>query len=555
MRRVSIPFVIAIASASFTTAYKANHKVWPACRVELYSEASIVLRTVSLEAFTFAYTGHFDSILKEAETRFLQTLANVVPQDATPYPVNPDRKDIWSLIGIRINVLTDETVLRYKVDESYELQIRPVIDNDGYILLEAPTIYGVLHGLQTLLQLFEFGWIDGSGSFYDEGSDGNNGVPTYLIRDTPLQITDGPAYPYRGLLIDTARHFLPLSLILQNLDAMAMNKLNVLHWHVTDSQSWPFQSSSFPDLSAKGSYCAECVYSPADVNLVVEQAAARGIRIIAEFDLPGHSQAIGAAYPEFMTNCGDAIPSEPLDATNPALYSFVHRLYNEIATLWPDQWIHIGGDEVSMDCWKNSTKIQKWMQEHNMTSEVQLLDYFERDLMDYVTVTLKKRPIVWQELFDANVALPKETVIDVWKSWDLSARFKATAQSYQVLISACWYLDHLNQDWLSFYGCDPRDFNGTSAQKALVIGGHASMWGERVDETNFLARVWPRASATAEKLWTGNTTSAILSARPRLETFRCLMNQQGFPASPISPGTCAHKKQRSYFTSTVANKL
>jgi hexosaminidase len=249
--------------------------------------------------------------------------------------------------------------------------------------------------------------------------------------------------------------------------------------------------------------------------------------------------------PSFLTFCGggDRGPSEPLDVTNPNVYTFVHALYDEISELWPDEWIHVGGDEVSQECWKNSTAIQTWMKKHGMNNTVELLGYFEHDLLEYVTGTLGKRSIVWQELFDSGLSLPKGTIVDVWKGGEggRSTRTKATSQSFQVLLSACWYLDHLDADWWFFYSCDPRDFNATDAQKALVIGGHASMWGEGVDETNFMPRVWPRASAMAEKLWTGNETLATQTAQERLEWYRCFMVRQGFPASPIAPGTCTHK--------------
>jgi hexosaminidase len=538
MKGILSPILLAAVVAS-ASAYEAGHKVWPACQVELYSEASIALRTVSPQGFVFSYTGHVDPILQAAEYRFLESLSNIVPKDTSGYPFNPENKVLWPLVGIRINVLTSDTDLRHGIDESYELEVRPVIDNDDHILLQSPTVYGAMHALQTLLQLLEFGWLD-------ESATATQGLPTYLIHDTPIQISDAPTYPFRGLMIDTARHYLPLDLILANLDVMAMNKMNVLHWHVTDSQSWPYQSTSFPELSTKGAYCKDCIYRQADVARVVKEASTRGIRVIPEFDLPGHSQAVGASHPELLTACGDSgSPREPLDVTEPAVYRFLYILYDEIANFWPDQWIHIGGDEVSLECWKTSTKIQTWMKDHNMTNELQLLAYFETNLMDFVTGVLQKRPIVWQELFDSNVSLPKGTVVDVWKSGDLMARYKATEQSYQVLISACWYLDHLNDDWSSFYRCDPRDFNGTSAQKELVIGGHASMWGERVDENDFFPRVWPRASATAEKLWTGDLSSAALTARDRLEKFRCSMCQQGFPASPIAPGSCEHEQTAS----------
>jgi len=320
---------------------------------------------------------------------------------------------------------------------------------------------------------------------------------------------------------------------------MERNKFNVLHWHMTDSQSWPYQSDAFPELSRKGAYCSDCIYAKKEVQAIIDEAGMRGIRVVPEFDLPGHSQAIGASHPELLTECGTMGPSEPLDATKPRVYDFVHALYDDIISVFKDEWIHAGGDEVSLQCWANNTAIQSWMKNHNMTKEVQLLDFFESDLLKYITGTLSKRPIVWQELFDSGLQLPPETIVDVWKDWDLSAREKATKQSYSVILSACWYLNYLH-DWSTYYKCDPRDFNGTKAQKELVLGGHACMWGEWVDETNFLPLVWPRGSAAAEKLWTGNSTAAVSSAQERLERFRCFMVRQGIPASPIAPGSCEH---------------
>jgi hexosaminidase len=258
---------------------------------------------------------------------------------------------------------------------------------------------------------------------------------------------------------------------------------------------------------------------------------------------------IGKSHPELLSECSqnpeESLPKEPLDMTKPEVYSFVHQLYKEVDALFrPEQWIHIGGDEVNLDCWKHNKKIQQWLKDHNMTSGVQLLEYFEKDLVHFVSNKLWRRAIVWQDLFDSGVKLPNQTVIDVWKSWDVNTREKATEQSYDVLFSACWYLDHLKDDFRMFYQCDPRDFNGTNEQKAHIIGGHASMWAERVDENNFFPRVWPRTSAVAEKLWSGQTIPFRQpreqeAVEARLDRFRCLMvHQQGIPVSPVSPGTC-----------------
>ena len=170
--------------------------------------------------------------------------------------------------------------MKHGVDEAYELQVLPVIDNDAYVVMTANTVYGVLRGFQTLLQLLEYGW--------QEEEDDDKAI--WILPDAPIHIMDAPAYPYRGLLIDTSRHYLPLNLILLNLDAMEINKMNVLHWHLTDSQSWPFESERYPELSRRGAYCVDCIYSKDDIQTVIQQAVDRGIRVILEVDLPGHSQ-------------------------------------------------------------------------------------------------------------------------------------------------------------------------------------------------------------------------------------------------------------------------
>ena len=196
-----------------------------------------------------------------------------------------------------------------------------------------------------------------------------------------------------------------------------------------------------------------------------------------------------------------------------------------------------------------------------MKSVNELQPYFEQRLLQMVIDQLGKRPIVWQEVFDlatknatANtntttttspqqqrlMLLPKETIVDVWMLNHLETRYQATLQGYNVLVSACWDLDHLYETWDTLYECDPRDFDATEDhQKDRVLGGHASMWGERVDETNFWPRVWPRASAVAEKLWTGTVARAQESSAERLHIFRCHMVQQGIAAAPIQTGVCS----------------
>jgi hexosaminidase len=197
------------------------------------------------------------------------------------------------------------------------------------------------------------------------------------------------------------------------------------------------------------------------------------------------------------------------------------------------------------------------MKEHNMTSEVEVLQYFELNLIDMIDTNLSKRAIVWQDIFDSGVEVPLTTVLDVWKDWTMyESVYNATCAGYDIVFSACWYLDHLSQDWWAFYQCDPRSFaNLTETQKSHVLGGHSSMWGERVDQTDFFERVWPRASATAEVLWAGGITNiedaSVGMIQGRLDRFRCFMVQQfDIPASPIEPGYCDHSQRNPMGSAT-----
>jgi len=284
--------------------------VWPAARVETYSSSSTVVRnTVSPRDLVFDYHIQHDSIrrsnvesrrkvltmteareiLDKAEQRFRRSLTRQIPSprdacDQRLYPFNPQNKELWPLVGMHVKV-SSLSPLSYGVDESYAIEVPPVVDNDGYIKISATTVYGILRAYQTLLQLLDFGWIDiGNSTSYcvDEAA-------FLLTKDAPIQIFDEPEYRYRGLMIDTARHYLPMNLILHNLGAMEMNKLNVLHWHLTDSQSFPYRSDAFPELSRRGAYCEKCIYTKDDIQRVIQEAADRGIRTILEIDLPGHS--------------------------------------------------------------------------------------------------------------------------------------------------------------------------------------------------------------------------------------------------------------------------
>ncbi|XP_016049971.1 beta-hexosaminidase subunit alpha isoform X2 [Erinaceus europaeus] len=342
--------------------------------------------------------------------------------------------------------------------------------------------------------------------------------PQYFINKTEIQ--DFPRFPHRGLLLDTSRHFLPVSTILDTLDTMAYNKLNVLHWHVVDDPSFPYESLTFPQLTRKGAYNPIThVYTTQDVKDVIEYARLRGIRVLAEFDTPGHTQSWGPGVPGLLTSCySGSQPSGTFGPVNPILnstYEFMDTFFLEVSAAFPDFYLHLGGDEVDFTCW----------------------------LLDIVS-TYDKGYVVWQEVFDNKVKIQPDTIVQVWREEVPVPYLKEleliTAAGLRALLSAPWYLNRISYgpDWQAAYKVEPLAFEGTAEQKALVIGGEACMWGEYVDSTNLVPRLWPRASAVAERLWSASQVADLDFASSRLARFRCELLRRGVQAEPIGVGYC-----------------
>ncbi|XP_069556961.1 beta-hexosaminidase subunit beta isoform X1 [Brachyistius frenatus] len=409
-------------------------------------------------------------------------------------------------------------------DESYELSV-----DQPFALLKAPTVWGALRGLETFSQLV----------YEDE-----YGAKT--INST--RISDFPRFPHRGVLLDSSRHFLPVKVILANLETMAMNKFNVFHWHIVDDPSFPYLSRTFPQLSQQGAYHPYThVYTPADVKMVIEFGRLRGIRVVPEFDTPGHTQSWGKGQTDLLTPCyAGSKPSGTFGPVNPILnttYDFMNKFFKEISDVFPDAYVHLGGDEVDFTCWKSNPDIRMFMVEQGFGQDYGKLEsFYIQRLLDIVTAT-KKGYVIWQEVFDNGVKLKQDTIIHVWKGNQQqyqSEMANVTSSGYQTLLSTPWYLNRISygQDWYGFYKVDPQDFKGTDAQKKLVIGGEACLWGEYVDGTNLTPRLWPRASAVAERLWSAKDVTDINDAFNRLSVHRCRMVERGIPAEPLFTSYC-----------------
>ncbi|XP_066970226.1 beta-hexosaminidase subunit beta-like [Macrobrachium rosenbergii] len=426
---------------------------------------------------------------------------------------------------------------------------------EGVASIMASTVWGALRGLETFSQLVHL----------TEPQPGQ--VPTPepyqpMYRLNATRIEDEPRFPHRGLLLDTARHFLPKDIMLKVLDSMAWNKLNVLHWHIVDDQSFPYESRIFPNLTQHGAYTPRHVYTQRDVEDLVEYARYRGIRVIPEFDTPGHAQGFGKAFPHLLTPCyGDGRTAgtphypyhaayENFDPTNPQVYEFLKAFLVDLKHTFVDGYIHLGLDEVFLPCWSSSPVVRAFMARHNYTEVRQVEQHYVEKVLDLAHLT-PINYVTWQDPADRGVQMANTSVVQVWKDVSLApSNMKGwreyvhdlTERGYQVILSSCWYINYITYgpDWRNFYKCDPTDFQGTEEQKKLVLGGEAAMWGEYVDATNLLPRLWPRASAAAERLWSLPLSEApsVEDAAFRLDQHRCRMLRRGIPAQPILNGFC-----------------
>ncbi|CAG2170408.1 unnamed protein product [Oppiella nova] len=435
------------------------------------------------------------------------------------------------LSGIEVEVKTCEQIPHLEMNENYTL----VIDSKtGTAHIKSDAIWGAIRGLETFSQLIS-----------------NVGHHQFVVNET--NIIDFPRFGYRGMLVDTSRHYLPLHVLYENLDAMAYNKLNVFHWHIVDEQSFPYVSKKFPDLSLKGAYNPEThVYTPEDVKNVIEYARQRGIRVLVEFDTPGHTLSWGKGQKDILTECYTNGTKNgkygPLDPSKDNVYTFLEQLFAEVSTTFPDQYFHLGGDEVDFSCWESNPNIKKFMNEKGIKTYSKLEDYYMQKVLDIVK-KLDKSYIIWEEVFNNGVALKPDTVVHVWiGSWGTDKEkywrpelHNVTVKGYRAILSSCWYLDLISygSDWKGYYTCEPHSFNGTEEQNKLVIGGEAALWSEYINAANLISRTWPRASATAERLWSPKSFNSTEKAAKRFHRQNCLMIERGLRVQPNEgPGYC-----------------
>jgi hexosaminidase len=372
----------------------------------------------------------------------------------------------------------NQTVPQLGEDESYRLEVTA-----GAAKLSAATGLGVMRGFETFLQLVET-------------TPQGFAVPA-------LTIVDRPRFPWRGLMIDVSRHFMPLDVLRRNLDGMAAVKLNVFHWHLSDNQGFRVESKKFPKLATMGS--DGFYYTQDQVRELIAYAAARGIRVVPEFDMPGHTTAWFVGYPELASAPGPyqierswGVFDPAMDPSEERTYRFLDKFIGEMSGLFPDKYFHIGGDEVNGKQWDANPKIQAFMRAHGLKNNQDLQAYFNQRVEKIVSKH-GKIMIGWDEILHPD--LPKTIVVQSWRGQDSLAQ--AAQQGYRGILSYGYYLD-LMWPAARHYAIDP--MSGAAAnlspdQAERILGGEACMWTEYVSPENLDSRVWPRMGAIAERFW------------------------------------------------------
>jgi hexosaminidase len=461
---VQVVFLFAVSVAAQSHP-QLNLMPWP---------SSVQLGTGQLpitQTFSVAVTGSQDPALDRGKQRFVAELSLL-----TGMPLKGDSAGVANPRLLIHAGHGREAVQMSGEDESYEL----VVTESG-ARLTAPNPLGILHGLQTFLQLVE---------------------PTASGFTIPVvTIKDRPRFVWRGLLIDVSRHFMPLDVLKRNLDGMAAVKMNVLHWHLSDDQGFRVESKRFPKLQEMGSDGS--YYTQAEIREFVAYARDRGIRIVPEFDIPGHSRSWLVGYPELASAPGPykiepGAPDAVIDPTKGATYKFLDKFIGEMAQLFPDVYFHIGGDEVNGKQWDDNPKIQAFIHAHGMKNDQDLQAYFNQR-MEKILTKHHKVMVGWDEILHPD--LPKTIVVQSWRGQESLAT--AAKQGYNGLLSFGYYLD-LMWPAARHYAVDP--MSGAVAtlspeDQKHILGGEACMWTEFVTPENLDSRLWPRTAAIAERLW------------------------------------------------------
>ncbi|KAA6413111.1 MAG: glycoside hydrolase family 20 [Lasallia pustulata] len=495
-----------------------------------------------------------DNIVDAAIERTRNTLS---AESFVPWKFHPRNADFEPPLNVTRRII-DTIVLTVNPDtfeqaaseESYTLQI----PENGSVILNAKSEIGVLRGLTTFVQLFY------------KHSQADNGRYTPLA---PVDIEDFPAFEHRGLNLDISRNYISPDDVIRTLGAMSLQKLNRLHLHASDAQSWPLEIPSLPDLAAKGAYRPDLIWTPNDLLRVQEFGRYQGIEVYLEIDLPGHTASIAEAYPSLIIAYNSQPswqtysaepPSGQLRLNSSAVPPFLHTLLSDLLprTAPFSPLFHTGGDEINLAAYSLDPHL-------NTSSPHTLLPLLQSLVTTTHALTRAHHltPLVWEELLlDLNLTLGPDVIVQTWRS---PAALAATvARGHRALFGDChhWYLDCGVGAWL-----DPRPANATplrppyrdycspyknwryiysydplalvpDGSRGLVLGGEVHLWGELTDGVGLDGKLWPRAAAAAEVLWRGGGRTVDEGATRRLAEMRERLVGRGVIAEVVQMTWC-----------------
>ncbi len=520
------------------------------------------LLTISLAAFAFVFTQCTSDIKQKPEEAALIPIPQEISLTDNYFKLSPQttigldksNQELVSIAELFNQKASPALGYSLEIKDNGKIQLSLVDDsslgNEGYHLnvnkgkieLQANKPAGLFYGMQTLLQMLP--------------KEVKNKEIQKDIEWTIQcgEITDKPQYPWRGLMLDVSRHWFTKEEVMRYIDELAEYKMNVFHWHLTDDQGWRIEIKSYPQLAKVGAWRAKRVgqwwhrerqlpgekatyggfYTHEDIKEVIAYAKKRYVRVIPEIDVPGHSLSTLVAYPELAcfnapktVNVGNKFYGEDentLCAGKEETFEFLDKVFTEVASLFPDEYIHIGGDECFKGFWHKCPLCQKRMKAENLKDEHELQSYFIHRL-EKMLQSKGKKLIGWDEISEGGLA-PDATVMS-WRG--MEGGIKAAKANHHVIMTPTQhcYLDlwqgepSVEPDTYSMCRLsDSYKFNPTpdGVPAEMVLGGQGNLWTESVPtfrQAEYMA--WPRGWALAEVLWTGPKKADWNKFWPRVE--------------------------------------
>ncbi|KAL3275102.1 hypothetical protein HHI36_019873 [Cryptolaemus montrouzieri] len=455
-------------------------------------------------------------------------------------------------VMLRIDLLTNEKQLDWDTDESYFLKIKAFSDTNVDVNITAPNIFGARHALESFSQLM---------TPYPESD-----KASCLALVKGIEIIDKPVYSHRGLLLDTSRNFLSIDTIKHHINAMSASKMNFLHWHITDSHSFPMESPRVPNMTIFGAYTRSNIYKYEDIQALIQYAYYRGVRVVLELDAPSHAgygwqwgPAAGMGnltvclnYQPWRKSCIQP-PCGQLNPSNPKVFDVLKKIYQDMIELLPwSQIFHMGGDEVFIPCWNSTEEILKYIGNKPRSTKtfLDLWSEFQTKALstyDNAAGHSTSKIILWTSdltnpEYIEQYLNKSRYVIQTWVPNTDDLPKQLLQMGYKLIISTknAWYLDHGFWGTTQYY-----DWKTVYDNKILlnpnVLGGEVCMWGEYVDDNAVISRTWPRAAAAAERLWS-NSQLRSHQVQARFYRHRERLVTRGIFADAVIPKWCYYNE-------------